>query len=96
MAGRVLRWAAAGGGAGAGNGLGAVTGLADRLASDVTAVAVSVALLFIALNGLKWIASGGSTSRQYEAKSGLGAAAAGLMIALTANVLVHLIVRAVR
>jgi hypothetical protein len=79
-----------------GNGLGALTGLADRLASDVTVVAASVALLFIALNGVKWIASGSSSARQYEARSGLASAAAGLMIALSANVLVHLIVRAVR
>jgi hypothetical protein len=45
---------------------------------------------------VKWIASGSSSARQYEARSGLASAAAGLMIALSANVLVHLIVRAVR
>lgn len=75
-------------------GIAAVSAIATRLADDVTAVAASLAVLFIAINGVKYIASSGNASRQYEAKSGLVSAAVGLALALSANVLVHLVIGA--
>ncbi len=77
-------------------GIGAVSAIASHLADDVTAIAASVAVLFIAINGVKYIASSGNSARQYEAKSGLVAAAVGLAVALSANVLVGLVVGALR
>ncbi|MHB8342289.1 MAG: hypothetical protein ACYDB7_14145 [Mycobacteriales bacterium] len=76
------------------SGIALVTAFAGRLAGYVTAVAASVAVLFIALNGVKYIASSGNTHRQFEAKSGLVTAAVGLAIALSANLVVQLVVGA--
>jgi hypothetical protein len=79
-----------------GPGIHAVQTFAVRLTNDLTALAGSVAVLFLAVNGLRFIASNGHPSRQMEARSGLVAAAAGLAIALSANLLVHLVVAALR
>jgi type IV secretory pathway VirB2 component (pilin) len=73
------------------DGLTAVKALAAHLADDVTAVAGSVAVLFVAVNGVKWIASSGNASRQFEARAGLTAAAVGLVIVLSANLIVQLV-----
>jgi hypothetical protein len=80
----------------AAGGVGQVAGFAARLADDVTAVAVSIAVLFIAINGVRWLASGGSPHRQAEAKAGLVAAGLGLAITLSAGLLARLVVAALR
>lgn len=76
--------------------IGQVTAFAGRLTSDVTAVAASVAVLFIAINGVRWTTSGGNPHRQAEARSGLLAAVGGLAVALSANLIVSLILAALR
>ena len=80
----------------AGGGIGQVKSFASRLTTYVTVVAASVAVLFIALNGIRWTMSSGNHTRQAEARAGLLAAAAGLAIALSAGLIVHLVVAALR
>lgn len=82
-------WAASGG-------ISEVKSFASRLTTYVTAIAASVAVLFIAVNGIRWTMSSGNPSRQAEARTGLLAAAAGLAIALSAGLIVHLVVAALR
>jgi hypothetical protein len=84
-----VAWAAPGG-------IAEVQRFASRLTNYVTAVAASVAILFIAVNGIRWTMSSGNPARQAEAKNGLVAAAAGLAIALSANLVVNLVVAALR
>ena len=84
-----VAWAAPGG-------IAEVQRFASRLTNYVTAVAASVAILFIAVNGIRWTMSSGNPSRQAEAKNGLVAAGAGLAIALSANLVVNLVVAALR
>ncbi|MDX6287686.1 MAG: Type secretion system pilin [Frankiales bacterium] len=71
-----------------------VKSFASKLTNYVTAIAASVAVLFIAVNGVRWTLSSGNPARQADAKGGLVAAAAGLAIALSANVIVNLVVAA--
>ncbi|HEV2891255.1 MAG TPA: hypothetical protein VGX28_12850 [Frankiaceae bacterium] len=84
-----IAWAAPGG-------IAEVQRFASRLTNYVTAVAASVAILFIAVNGIRWTMSSGNPARQAEAKNGLVAAGAGLAIALSANLVVNLVVAALR
>jgi hypothetical protein len=79
-----------------GSGIGSVTAFAHRLTDYVTAIAASVAVLFMAVNGVRYITGAGHPGRQVEAKSGLVAAAVGLAIALSANLLVSLVTGALR
>jgi len=81
---------------GAGSGIGAVRTFAARLTDYVTAVAASIAVLFLAYNGVRWTMSGGHPVRQAEARHGLIAAGAGLVVALSANLIVALVVAALR
>ncbi|MHB8339560.1 MAG: hypothetical protein ACYDB7_00060 [Mycobacteriales bacterium] len=76
--------------------LGPVSSLAANLTDDITAIAASVAVLFLAVNGVKYIVSGGNSARQTEAKTGMAAAAVGLVIALSASVLVALVLAALQ
>ncbi len=82
-----VAWAQAGG-------IAEVQRFASRLTNYVTAVAASVAILFIAVNGVRWTMSSGNPARQTEAKNGLVAAGTGLAIALSANLVVNLVVAA--
>lgn len=82
-------WAAPGG-------IAEVQRFASRLTNYVTAVAASVAVLFIAVNGVRWTMSSGNPAKQAEAKNGLTAAGTGLAIALSANLVVNLVVAALR
>jgi hypothetical protein len=75
-------------------GIAEVQRFASRLTNYVTAVAASVAVLFMAVNGIRYTVSNGNPSRQIEAKNGLLSAAVGLAVALSANVLVQLVVAA--
>lgn len=84
-----IAWAAPGG-------IAEVQRFASRLTNYVTAVAASVAILFIAVNGIRWTMSSGNPAKQAEAKNGLVAAGAGLAIALSANLVVNLVVAALR
>lgn len=77
-------------------GIGSLQSFASRLTHDVTALAASVAVLFLALSGVRWTMSSGNPVRQAEARSGLIAAATGLAIALSANVIVDLLLAALR
>lgn len=77
-------------------GIGQVTAFAARLTDYVTAVAASVAVLFIAINGVRWTTSGGNPSRQAEAKAGLAAAVVGLALAVSANLIVNLVLAALK
>ena len=77
-------------------GIGSVQTFAIRLSHDVTALAASVAVLFLAINGVRWTMSSGNPMRQAEARTGLIAAATGLAIALSANVIVALILAALQ
>jgi hypothetical protein len=77
-------------------GVGTINSFAARLANDVTAIAGSVALLFLAINGVRFIASNGHPAQQAHARAGLVSAAIGLAIVLSANLLVHLVVSALR
>lgn len=89
MVGTSEAWAASGDG-----GMAQVKSFADHLANYVTAIAATVAVLFIAINGVKYTTAGGNPSRQLEARNGLIAAGAGLAIALSARVIVGLVVSA--
>ena len=80
-------WAATGG-------IAEVKSFATKLTGYVTAIAASVAILFMAINGLRWIMSSGNAMRQTEARQGLVAAAVGLAIALSAGVIVNLVIAA--
>ena len=91
MVGASSAWAAPGD-----DGMAQVKAFANNLANYVTAIAASVAVLFIAINGVKYTTAGGSPSRQLEAKNGLVAAGAGLAIALSARVIVGLVVAALQ
>jgi uncharacterized membrane protein (DUF441 family) len=77
-------------------GMAQVKSFANNLANYVTAIAASVAVLFIAINGVKYTSAGGNPSKQLEAKNGLVAAGAGLAIALSARVIVGLVVAALQ
>jgi len=89
MVGTSNAWAASSDG-----GMAQVKSFADHLANYVTAIAATVAVLFIAINGVKYTTAGGNPSRQLEARNGLIAAGAGLAIALSARVIVGLVVSA--
>jgi hypothetical protein len=89
MVGTSNAWAASGN-----DGMAQVKSFADHLANYVTAIAATVAVLFIAINGVKYTTAGGNPSRQLEARNGLIAAGAGLAIALSARVIVGLVVSA--
>jgi hypothetical protein len=78
------------------SGIAEVQRFASRLTNYVTAVAASIAILFIAVNGVRWTMSSGNPARQAEAKNGLVAAGTGLAIALSANLVVNLVVAALR
>lgn len=91
MAGATGGWAAPGD-----EGMAQVKSFANNIANYVTAIAASVAVLFIAVNGVKYTTAGGSPSRQLEARNGLIAAGAGLAIALSARVIVGLVVAALK
>ena len=80
----------------AAGGIAEVKSFASKLTSYVTAIAASVAVLFMAVNGLRWTMSSGNPSRQAEARNGLVAAAAGLAIALSAGVIVNLVIAALQ
>lgn len=77
-------------------GIAEVKSFASKLTGYVTAVAASVAILFMAVNGLRWTMSSGNPMRQAEARNGLVAAAAGLAIALSAGVIVNLVIAALQ
>jgi hypothetical protein len=77
-------------------GIGSVAAIAGRLAGYVSAIAVAVAVLFIAFNGLRWIISAGNPRHQAEARAGLLAAGVGLAIALSAGLLASLVVGALK
>jgi hypothetical protein len=66
-----VAWAAPGG-------IAEVQRFASSLTNYVTAVAASIATLFIAVNGVRWTVSSGNPSRQVEGKNGLVSAGAGL------------------
>jgi hypothetical protein len=80
--------------AGEPDGIVKVQRFASRLAHYVTAVAASVAVLFVAINGVRHAASNGNPSKQMEAKAGIVSAAIGLAVTLSADVLVQLVVAA--
>ncbi len=90
---RAVSWVVSAAGPG---GITEVRNFATKLTGYVTAVAASVAVLFIAINGVRWSMSAGSPLRQAEARHGLVAAAVGLAIALSANVVVALVVSALQ
>jgi hypothetical protein len=69
MVGASNAWAAPGD-----DGMAQVKSFANNLANYVTAIAASVAVLFIAINGVKYTTAGGNPSKQLEAKNGLVAA----------------------
>ena len=77
-------------------GIAEVKSFASKLTGYVTAVAASVAILFMAVNGLRWTMSSGNPMRQTEARHGLVAAVAGLAIVLSANVIVNLVIAALQ
>jgi hypothetical protein len=77
-------------------GIGEVKSFATKLTGYVTAVAASVAILFMAVNGLRWTMSSGNPMKQTEARHGLVAAAAGLAIVLSAGVIVNLVIAALQ
>ncbi|GAC1442394.1 MAG: hypothetical protein NVSMB55_12990 [Mycobacteriales bacterium] len=80
----------------AGGGIDDVKSFAAKLTNYVTALAASIAVLFLAISGIRWTMSGGNPMRQTEARNGLVSAAAGLAIALSANVIVSLVVAALK
>jgi hypothetical protein len=86
----VASWAAGSGG------IEDVKSFASKLTNYVTALAASIAVLFMAISGIRWTMSGGSPMRQTEARNGLVSAAAGLAIALSANVIVSLVIAALQ
>lgn len=85
----VAAWAATGG-------IEDVKSFASKLTNYVTALAASVAVLFMAISGIRWTMSAGNPMRQTEARNGLVSAAAGLAIALSANVIVSLVIAALQ
>jgi hypothetical protein len=91
----VLDQATASWGAGSG-GIEDVKSFASKLTNYVTALAASIAVLYMAISGIRWTMSGGSPMRQTEARNGLVSAAAGLAIALSANVIVSLVIAALQ
>jgi hypothetical protein len=86
----VVAWAAPG------SGIEEVKSFATKLTNYVTALAASVAVLFMAISGVRWTMSSGNPMRQTEARNGLVSAAAGLAIALSANVIVSLVIAALQ
>lgn len=80
--------------AGPSAGIDAVRSFAQRLTNYVTAIAASVAVLFLAINGVRYTTSGGNHLRQVDAKNGLVSAAIGLAVALSANLIVSLVISA--
>ena len=78
----------------AAGGIESVKAFASQLTNYVTAIAASVAVLFMAVNGIRYITSGGNPIKQSEAKNGIVSAGVGLAVALSANVLVQLVVSA--
>lgn len=82
-------WAAEGG-------IEEVKSFASRLTNYVTALAASVAVLFMAISGVRWTMSSGNPMRQSEARNGLVSAATGLAIALSANLIVTLVISALK
>ncbi len=78
----------------AGGGIGQVQHFASKITHYVTAIAAGIAVLFMAINGVRYTVSSGNPSKQAEAKNGLVSAAIGLAIALSADVLVQLVVSA--
>jgi hypothetical protein len=73
-----------------------VKSFAAKLTNYVTALAASVAVLFMSISGVRWTMSSGNPARQADAKNSLVSAAAGLAIALSANVIVQLVVSALQ
>src|SRR4051812_10902103 len=74
----MVLWAAMSGAAWAApGGIAEVQRFASRLTNYVTAVAASVAVLFIAVNGVRWTMSSRNPAKQAEAKNGLAAAGVG-------------------
>jgi len=92
----LLVWRVQGAHAAGGGNIGQVTSFAGRLTDYVTAVAASIAVLFIAINGVRWTTSGGNHIRQAEAKTGLMSAVVGLILALSANLVVTLVLAALK
>ena len=92
----VLMWEQASVAWAAGGDIEEVKRFATKLTGYVTALAASVAVLFMAINGIRWTMSSGNPMRQTEARSGLVAAAAGLAIALSAGVIVNLVIAALK
>lgn len=82
-------WAAEGG-------IEEVKSFASKLTNYVTAIAASVAVLFMAISGVRWTMSSGNPMRQSEARNGLVSAATGLAIALSANLIVTLVIAALK
>jgi hypothetical protein len=82
--------------AAAAGGIEEVKDFASKLTNYVTAIAASVAVLFMAISGVRWTMSSGNPMRQSEARNGLVSAAAGLAIALSANVIVSLVIAALQ
>ena len=73
-----------------------VKSFATKLTNYVTAIAASVAVLFMAVSGVRWTMSSGNPMRQSEARNGLVSAATGLAIALSANLIVTLVIAALK
>lgn len=84
-----VAWAAEGG-------IEEVKSFASKLTNYVTAIAASVAVLFMAISGVRWTMSSGNPMRQSEARNGLVSAATGLAIALSANLIVTLVIAALK
>jgi hypothetical protein len=82
--------------AAAAGGIEEVKDFAGKLTNYITAIAASVAVLFMAISGIRWTMSSGNPMRQSEARNGLVSAAAGLAIALSANVIVSLVIAALQ
>lgn len=70
--------------------------LVANLTTDVTAVAAGIAVLVVAVNGVRYLASGGNPGRQADARAGITAAAAGLAVVLLAGVIVNIVLAAVK
>jgi hypothetical protein len=79
-----------------GGGVGQLSAFAGRLTTYVTAVAASIAVLFMAWNGVRMMMASGDPARQAEARGGLVAAGLGLAVVLCAGLIVHLVVAALR
>lgn len=79
-----------------GPGIAEVAAVAGRLAGYLTAISASVAVLFIGINGLRWVISSGHPHRQADARAGLIAAGVGLAITLSAGLIAQLVIGALR